>query len=353
MYEIKKIGVVGEGKMGTSIFLFLNGFNFQLIWLCSSEGEVEKVQKTVNKKTKLLFQCGVITEQEYVSKTESTKITASINDLHDCDLIIETITEDRDLKRKLFNTLNEVVKPGCIFTSNSSSIIPSILVPSENRKDKFAGLHFFFPVPVNQMVELVISSSISLETRKSLLFFITQIKKIPLLLSEDNAFILNKLFLDFQAGAFNIYQEGKLSYKEIDEIIKESFFPIGVFEFFDHVGIDIMLLSIKSYCQNSKNMEFYNPIIWKMEEMVLENKLGLKTKEGFYDYTNLKAENADKKSNIENIEAIKRDALDVLKKYFNNSIQNVINLKICSIEELRFAVKEYMGIDYDPFPSIK
>jgi 3-hydroxybutyryl-CoA dehydrogenase len=351
MHEIKKIGIVGEGKMGTSIFLFLNGFNFQLTWLCSSDLEKDKAQKTVNKKTKLLFQCGVISEQEYILKTGLTKVTAFIDDLHDCDLIIETITEDIELKRKLFCSLNSVIKQECILTTNSSSIIPSLLVPSENRKDKFMGLHFFFPVPVKNIVELIVSSSTSSETKELLQSFILQIKKQPFIQTEEHAFILNKLFLDFQADAFNIFKEGQLSYKEIDEIVKEHLFPIGVFEFFDHVGIDIMLSSIKAYSQNSKNIEFYYPLIKKMEELISENKLGLKSKIGFYDYRNGQSECIVNRFNVSVNEDVRQNVLNRLKNIFNLSVQKIIDLKICSVEELKYAVKDYMGIDHDPFPS--
>ncbi len=351
MDEIKKIGVVGEGKMGTSVFLFLNGFDFRLTWLCSSDQEREKTQKTVARKTKMLFQCGVLTEQEYTLKTELTNVTASVNDLHDCDLIIEAITENIVLKKELFKSLDETVNQNCIFCSNSSSIIPSLLFPSESRKDKFCGLHFFFPVPMKNMVELIINSAISSHTKDLLLTFLKRINKKPFIQDEENAFILNKLFLDFQAGAYNIFLEGILSYKEIDDIIKERLFPIGVFEFFDHVGIDTMLSSVKTYSRNSENIEYYSPLIKKLEELVLANRLGLKTKSGFYNYDNSLIENIDNKPINSDLENAKQEALVTLKNYFYKSVRNVINLKICSPEELRLAVKDYMGIDHDPFPS--
>lgn len=350
MTEIKKIGVIGEGKMGTSIILFLNGFNFELIWLCSSDFESDKAQKLFDRKTKLLFQCGAISEEEYVIKTESSKITSLINDLSDCDLVIEAINEDIELKRNLFKSLDVIVKKESIFTSNSSSIIPSFITPSVSRKDKFCGLHFFFPVAIKNIVELITNSSTSSETKELLINFISQINKKPFQQNEEHAFILNRLFLDFQAGAYNIFLEGKLSFKEIDDIVKEHLFPIGVFEFFDHVGIDTMLSSVKTYTRNSENPEFYVPLISKMNEMVAAGKLGIKTKSGFYSYEKPQTEVYFSKTNETFYKETKDDVLKKLKSYFLDSVNNVIDLNLYTAGELSFAVKDYMGIDYDPFP---
>ena len=296
-----------------------------------------------------MFQCGAITEKEYVIKTESSKITSIINDLSDCDLVIETINEDIELKRNLFKSIDVIVKQESIFTSNSSSIIPSLLTPSVSRKDKFSGLHFFFPVAIKNIVELITNSFTSSETKELLINFIKQINKKPFLQNEEHAFILNRLFLDFQTCAYNIFLEGKLSCKEIDDIVKEHLFPIGVFEFFDHVGIDTMLFSVKTYTRNSENLEFYIPLISKMEEMVTAGKLGIKTKAGFYDYEKPQTEDGDNKTNKIFIEDIKGKALKKLKEYFYHSAQNVIDSDICSAGDLKYAVKDYMGIDHDPF----
>jgi 3-hydroxybutyryl-CoA dehydrogenase len=345
---IKKIGVVGEGKMGSSIFLYLNGFDFQLTWLCKSDTEAEKARKTFMKKTRLLFQSGVFTESEYNLKSENTKVTTLIDDLKDCDLIIEAITEDIDVKRILFDSLHDAINEDCIFTTNSSSIIPSQIISSETRKDKSAGLHFFFPVTMKQTVELITSVSTSLQTKDALVKFLIQINKKPFLQNEPNAFVLNRLLLDFQAGAYNIFLEGRLSIEEIDELVKLWFFPVGVFEFFDHVGIDVMLYSIKSYTKNSGNKQFYTPLIHKMEEMVKVNCLGIKTKRGFFDYSNTgvvpaipintSSEGTDYRLNIR----------DRLWSYYLRSAFSIIDSGICSREELAGHIKDYLGLDTDP-----
>ena len=347
--EVHKIGVVGEGKMGSSIFFYLNGFDYNLSWLCSSEPEKEKALKTFIKKSRLLFQSGVLTESEYVAKSESTKVTASVDDLKDCDLIIEAITEEINAKRMLFESLHKAVNANCIFTTNSSSIIPSHLISSESRNDKVAGLHFFFPVPFKNTVELITGTFTSLQTKESLHHFLLEINKRPFHQTESHAFILNRLLLDFQAEAFQVLLEVKLSYREIDELVKKSIFPIGVFEFFDYVGIDIMLSSVKSYTQNADNKEFYEPLIQKMEELVKLNRLGIKTRHGFYDYAHPEGSSAINRNEANEATDYKNIIKDRLWGYYIRSVLSVIESGMCSREDLAWYVKDYMGMDTDPF----
>jgi 3-hydroxyacyl-CoA dehydrogenase len=352
MIDIEKIGVVGEGKMGTSIFLYLNGFNFKLSWLCSSENEKIKAEKTWYKKTKLLYQSGVLTEEEFFNKSENTTFTDSVSDMEECDLIIEAIHEDPDAKKILFKSLDSLVNPDCIFASNSSSIIPSILVPSENRRDKFVGLHFFFPVALKKIVELITNKSVSSQTSDLLLLFLQQINKKPFIQDEANAFILNRLLLDFQAGAYRIFQEGDLSYREIDEQVRLHLFPVGIFEFFDHVGLDVMKSSIITYTQHAENKEFYSPLIQKLEELISKNHLGIKTKKGFFDYTHPETENTHPKKTTTDLERTKKEAIDRLWYYYTTSVSRVIEEGLCSREDLAYAVKDYLGIDTNPFERI-
>ncbi|MCK9399009.1 MAG: 3-hydroxyacyl-CoA dehydrogenase family protein [Bacteroidales bacterium] len=353
MKEIKHIGVVGEGKMGTSIFFYLSGYDFRLAWLCSSEAKRDKARKTFSKKINLLLQCGVLTEKDYVSKQGKTVITAAFEDLKDCDLVIEAITEDIGLKRKLFESLDKAVNIDCIFTTNSSSVLPLQLFPSENRKDRFCGLHFFFPVAMKSIVELIARSSTSLQTKALLNQFLSRINKKPFHQDEANAFILNRLFLDFQAGAYQVFLEGRLSYQEIDELVRKHLFPIGVFEFFDHVGIDVMLSSVKTYTKAISNKAFYAPLIEKMEELVKLNHLGIKTKRGFYDYAPLEEEGikaTDKATDkAEDKADYKRNVTERLWDYYIGSVIPVIESGSCSREDLAYAVKDYMGMDSDPF----
>ncbi len=341
--------MVGEGKMGTSIFFYLNGFNFRLAWLVSSEAAKEKAQKLFSKKTKILLQSGILTETEYALKIEKTTITDAVVDLSDCDLVIEAITEDIGMKRKLFDSLDRAVNTDCIFATNSSSLLPSQLNPANTKEDRTCGLHFFFPVAMKNMVEVITNQSTSLEVKESLHHFLVQINKSPFHQDEANAFILNRLFLDFQAGAYQIFMERKLSYEEIDELVRLYLFPIGVFEFFDHVGIDVMLASIRTYSRSASNKEFYAPLIDKMEELVRLNHLGIKTKRGFYDYASREENDRSEQGDEKQADSYRKDVLQRLWNYFISTVNTVVGSGIISRDDLAEAVRDYMGMEGDPF----
>jgi 3-hydroxybutyryl-CoA dehydrogenase len=343
---IKNIGIIGEGKMGTSLFFYLNGYReYRLCWLCSNEQAKEKALASFLKKMKFMLKNDVMTEEEHAAKLAGAIITTQANDLADCDLIIEAINEDVDKKISLFQDLDQSVKHTCIFTTNSSSILPSQLFPSEERKDKMAGMHFFFPVALKKTVELIVTDHTSEKTKQALQLFLQSIDKDIFPQNESNAFILNRLFLDFQAGAYQVYLEGRLSYREIDSLVKEKFFPAGIFEFFDHVGIDVMLASIRAYTKNSRNKLFYEPLIRKMEEMVENNRLGVKTKQGFYDYPiPAGQQNVLNDSGDENEEDYLKSAEKRLEDLFMRSAGYIMGQGLVSPRKLAEMVADYTGI---------
>lgn len=344
---IKNIGVIGEGKMGTDIFYYLNDFDFQLIWIYKEKNIKDELIKKFNKKLNRLLNSNIIDQEKYNFKLNNTIISDDINHLSNCDFIIEAIFEDIDKKRKLFNELDKILKTNCILATNSSSLIPSKLLINKNRIDKIIGLHFFYPIKYKNIVEFITTKHTQENIINLVKDLLTKINISHLLLDEENAFPLNKIFLDFQALAYNIYQEGILTFNEIDELVKENIFPIGVFEFFDSVGNEIMLASIKNYIENYNNKDFYMPLINKLEELVKQNKLGIKTNHGFYDYSNNEKERKIQNDN-KNINQYKTAIINKLKYTFINSSYKYAENKICTLEEIEYAMKEYMGIEKGP-----
>jgi len=144
-------------------------------------------------------------------------------------------------------------------------------------------------------------------------------------------------------------QEGGWSHSSIDELVRTCFFPVGVFEFFDHVGIDIMLSSIRAYTQNAENKEFYAPMMNILGAMVTRNQLGMKTGRGFYDYPG-KTETPFRDVPVSGKKGPARKVVrDKLWGYYMRSVTSVIESKICSREELAGYLKDYLGTDNDPF----
>ncbi len=350
--EIKIIGIIGDGKMGTDIFYYLNDFDFKLVWICfNKEIKVELLNK-FNKKIDRLLKSNIIDQDKYKFKLNNTLISEDINNLADCDIVIEAIFEDLDKKIELFKRLDNILNNHCILSTNSSSIIPSKLFINKNRFDKIIGLHFFYPLKLKNIVEIIYTEHTANNIKEIIINFLKKINFYFLIQNEKNAFILNKIFLDFQTMSYNIYLEGYLSIKEIDVLIKKNIFPIGVFDFFDNVGNDIMLTSIYNYIENYKNKDFYLPLIKKLEELVKEKKLGIKSGSGFYSYNMNNKENnyeiKDKKETNIDIELYKKKIIEILQYIYINSVYKSVENKVCNFEELEYLIKEYMGIEKGP-----
>lgn len=266
--------------MGTSIFMYLLGFDYRLTWLVSSKNALPGAEKNLNRKLKIL----AMGEDRASLLHSPPVITSDPSALSDCSLVIEAITEDLEKKRALFGMLDRILDPDCILTTNSSSIIPSRLCPSEKRRENMAGLHFFFPVQLKNTVELIAGSGSSAGTISALAGFLHSINKKPFLQKENNPFILNRLLLEIQAEAYRILLEGKLTCSQIDGLVIEHLFSGGIFSFFDHVGIDVMRASILNYAELSSEKDRYTPLTDRMAELMASGRLGIKSKAGFYDY---------------------------------------------------------------------
>lgn len=279
---INNIGIIGEGKMGTNILYYLVDMDFNITWICSPEADLEKIQKHFDKRMSRALDAGILDEARHSKIMKNVRITHSIEAAASCELIIEAVSENGEVKRKVFAALDLIADPDCIFTSNSSSFNPSELIPSEKRKTKFTGLHFFYPVALKDIVEVIRTQDTSEETIQKIIRFLGLIRRKFILLEEKDSFILNRIFLQFQNEAFLLVKDNKASFEQIDRIVKEAFFPSGIFEFFDSVGLDVMLASVRNYSKGDPDEERYQPLILQLQELVSMGRLGMKTKKGFY-----------------------------------------------------------------------
>jgi len=278
---LKNIGIIGEGKMGTNLLYYLLDMDFSLTWICSPEADVEKLRRNLSKRLGRSLEAGIIDEDRFKSILRHIQISNALEDVASCELIIEAITENLKAKQELFRLLDMIAHPGCIFTSNSSSIKPSLLVPSENRKEKFAGLHFFYPIALKDIAEVILTQETSKETLEQITSFMGSIRRRFILLEEKDSFILNRIFLYFQNEAFLLVKEKKASLQQIDRIVRERFFPTGVFDFFDSVGLDIMLASVQNYSKDDPAEERFHPLIAQLQELVSKGRLERRRKAAF------------------------------------------------------------------------
>jgi len=342
--EDKTIGVIGQGKMGTNLIQYLTETAYNLCWIVSPGADPAKILNTFEKKIRRLSEHGIITPARSLQLMRTT-ISAGISDLAGCDIVIETVPEDPALKKEVLAAADRVLNPDAILVSNSSSINPSELCPSRERAKNFAGLHFFYPVNLVNIVEIIQSAETSENTIARLNTFISAIKHKAILLREEEGFILNRIFLDAQNEAFRITYQGLASIEEIDQAVKGSLFPMGIFEFFDHVGIDTMLQSIKNYTRDYPHADYYKPLINELEKKVSLGQLGKKSGRGFYDYSGNQPGIEITQAGPEKLEEIRNH----LEFTYKNAARRFITHSGLTIDELNEALKEYFGTDKGPF----
>lgn len=271
MNEIKTIGIVGSGKMGSDLFNYLSDFNFQLIWFTRNIEHQNTLKNTFQKKIKRQLKHGIISKEIFDLKA-NYKITNDIDDFSACDLIIESVIEDLDVKVELFHKLEKIVKPSCVLASNSSSVLPSEIAEELNGKNRIIGIHFFYPIAFKNIVEVVQSrftDDITIEKAK---IFLNEIKRFHILQNEETAFILNRFLLQIQIRAFELKQKRELDFKQIDTIGKSMITEFGLFEVMDHVGHNTMYNAILNYSRMDTDKNKYKPLLDELQSRKLRSQ---------------------------------------------------------------------------------
>jgi len=342
--EDKTIGVIGQGKMGTNLVHYLAEYGFNLHWIVSREADLPAIRKALEKKLRRLSNNGILSTAR-LDQLMETRISSGIEDLAGCDIVIEAVPEDRTLKKEVLESADKVLHQEAILVSNSSSINPAELCPSPGREKNFAGLHFFYPVSLINVVEIIKGQGTSDNTANRLRTFVAAINHKNLLLSENSGFILNRIFLDVQNEAFRITMQGQAGFTDIDKAVKGSLFPLGIFEFFDHVGLDTMLQSIKNYTRGYPHADYYSPLLKELEKKVSEGHQGRKSGRGFYVYN---GGGPDHHSTVAT-EGQLAEIRNHLEFTYKNAARRFITHSGLTIDELNEALKEYFGTDKGPF----
>jgi 3-hydroxybutyryl-CoA dehydrogenase len=284
--EIKKVGVLGCGLMGSGIAQVSATAGLETVVLEAEQSFIDKGFARIEKSLAKLAEKGAIKEASAAIRAR-LKGTTRKEDLAGCDVIIEAIIENLEEKRKIFGALDGVVKPEAIFASNTSSLSITELMTSTKRPQRFVGLHFFNPVPLMQLVEVVRTIATADDVYESAVAFGKKVGKVPVRTSDKPGFIVNRLLVPYLLDAIRAYEEGVGSIPDIDNAMKLGCgHPMGPFTLLDFVGLDTTYYITHVMYEEFKERRFAAPPLLK--RLVLAGWYGQKTGKGFYDYADPK-----------------------------------------------------------------
>ncbi|MGC2185979.1 MAG: 3-hydroxyacyl-CoA dehydrogenase family protein [Terriglobales bacterium] len=281
--DINKVGVLGCGLMGSGIAQVAATAGFDVTVLEVEQKYLDKGFAGIGKSLAKLAEKGALKETPQAARAR-LKGTTDMKDLADCDIIIEAVIENVDEKKKMYAALDSIVKKDAIFASNTSSISITELLTSTKRPERFIGLHFFNPVPLMKLVEVVRTIATAAEVYDTAYEFAKKLGKVPVRTSDKTGFIVNRLLVPYLLDAIRAYEEGVGSIDDIDNAMKLGCgYPMGPFTLLDFVGLDTTYYITHVMYDEFKERRFASPPLLK--RMVMAGWYGKKTGKGFYDYS--------------------------------------------------------------------
>jgi 3-hydroxybutyryl-CoA dehydrogenase len=282
--EIQKVGIVGFGQMGTGIAQVSASAGYN-ITACDVKPELlEKGIVRITKNLAKAIEKGKISEEDKTRVLGNIKTTTAIKDLAQSDIIIEAIVENMDTKVKMYDQLDEIVKDEAIFASNTSSLSITDMSAATKRPEKFMGLHFFNPVHIMKLVEVVRTISTSDETYKSGREFAESVGKTVVTCGDRPGFVVNRLLVPYLLDAVRVLENGTASRDDIDNgMMLGCGHPMGPLTLIDFIGLDTILYIGDIMFEEFKDSHFASPPL--LRRMVNLGFLGKKSGKGFYDYT--------------------------------------------------------------------
>ncbi|MBM3910825.1 MAG: 3-hydroxyacyl-CoA dehydrogenase family protein [Thaumarchaeota archaeon] len=346
--EIKNITVLGSGIMGHGIAQVsaMSGYNVVL-------RDIE--QKFLDKAMeKIKWSLDKLVSKEKISQTQAEQIYSRIKPVidlkeavKDCQLVIEAVPEIMDLKRKVYEELDKAASDDVIFASNTSTLPITEIADTTSRPNRFIGIHFFNPPQLMKLVEVIPGKQTSSEIVDKTVEFVKSVKKEPVLCKKDvPGFIINRLFIPLVHEACYVMDRQKNQLTEIDSAVKFKLgFPMGIFELADFTGMDVIHKATVEMHQRDKKVINPHP---KIEQLYNEKKLGQKSGEGFYKYSDDKYERIPLTEDL----AQKCNPIQLVANILNNAAWLVTN-KASDILEIEKAAQLGLGLKKPLFDTAK
>lgn len=283
MDEVRTVGVCGAGLMGNGIAQTCAAAGFDVVLMEVADEPLRRGVASIAKSLDKFVEKGKLTQAQRDATVARITPTTHVADLAKCDLVIEAIVENVEVKAKLFNQLDALLAPQAIICTNTSSLCVIELAAKTKRPNRVAGLHFFNPVPIMKLVEVVKTIATTQDVIDALFAFARKLGKEPILAQDTPGFVVNRLLIPYLLYAIRCYEGGLASKEDIDKGMKLGCgYPMGPFELLDFVGLDTTY-----YIAQIMYDEFKDPLMAApplLKRMVLAGRFGRKNGKGFYEY---------------------------------------------------------------------
>jgi 3-hydroxybutyryl-CoA dehydrogenase len=283
MAEVRDIGVVGAGFMGSGIAESAARAGLRVRVYEPNAAPLEQSRTRIAASVERAVRGGKLEADAAGELKERITFSSELHSLHGAELVIEAIVEDLEVKRDMFRTLDGALDDSVILASNTSSIPIAGLAAATHRPSRVLGLHFFSPVPVMKLVEIVVALDTADETIAKGEAFVEQIGKRPIRTKDRSGFIVNMLLVPYLMAAVRMYEDGFATREDIDDGMKlGAGHPMGPLQLCDFIGLDVLYAVCDSLYEEFKRAEYAPPPL--MKRMVALGHLGRKTGRGFYEY---------------------------------------------------------------------
>ena len=283
MSVIRRVGVLGAGLMGSGIAEVCAKAGFTVVVREVDEKALAAGRRRIDNSLSKAIERGKLEAKAGDEIRARLTFSSSLEELSSSDLVLEAIVENLDVKREVYRTLDGLCGTETIFCSNTSSLTITEMAAATHRPDRFAGLHFFNPVPVMKLVEVVRGLATSDATVASVTAFARVLGKEPVACRDNSGFIVNRLFVPYLLDAIRAHEQGVGSLADIDTGMKLGCaHPMGPFELLDYVGLDTVYAIAEIMFAEYRESRFAPPALLK--RLVLAGRLGRKSGRGFYEY---------------------------------------------------------------------
>jgi len=281
---IKEVSIMGAGVMGMGIAQALAQQGFEVTVCDLERSMLERGLERTGKNLESLVRKEKITAEEAEKIVSRIETTTNIEDVTAVDLVIEAVTENMEVKKKVFAQLDGLCPPNTILASNTTTLSPTEIASATKRPDKVIGMHWFNPAPVMRLIEVVAGVKTSEKTVQAVMEFSRKVGKNPVRVNEAPGGIVSRILRGYLNVAVDVLAEGVATAEDIDTAMKlGANFPMGPFELIDLIGVDIHTINSDALARELGDLKYRPHAL--LRKMVRAGHLGRKTGRGFYDYT--------------------------------------------------------------------